>query len=246
MNVELIDFTGAGYDQPARRAATILIFAKNTRVKMSPNGFDEIDDWPEAKRQEELAYIAKTIPGSWEFVHLTFMVQDVTRGFTHQFVRTRTASFAQQSQQVNKMEGWQYMTGPTIATVPYRLKQYAAAMKSIDAAYSALIEDGADVDDARGLLPTNVLTNIVASMNLRTFVDIVRTRTSPRNRGEYREVAELMRDVVIEALPWAKLFLDSDADQAGRELDNEIAGLEMYSHEERMVLHKLVDRMRRG
>lgn len=245
MKVELIDYTGSGWPNPARRAATILIFAKNTRVRMSPAGLDEIDDWPEEKRQDELAYIAGTIPGSWEFVHLTFMLEDVTRGLTHQLVRTRTASYAQQSQQVNKMDGWGYMTGPTIRSDPRRQEMYDAAMERIDDAYTDLIRDGASVDDARGLLPTNVLTNILASMNLRTLVDLVRTRTSPRNRGEFREVAAAMRDVVVAALPWAELFLNSDADQAGRELDLEIAAADLPP-EGKVKLHKLVDRMRRG
>ncbi len=248
MKVELIGHTGYGSDDPAKRAATILIFAKNTRVKMSPNGLKEIDGWPEEKRAEELAYIANTIPGSWEFVHLTFLVSDVTRAFTHQFVRTRTASFAQQSQQINKMDGWGYYVGPTIKGNARRELVYAKAMGEIDEAYNALIEDGANVDDARGLLPTNVLTNIVASMNLRTFVDIIRTRTSPRNRGEYRDVAEAMKIAVLEVLPWAALFINSDADQAGRELDELIDGSENMdkTSEQRVHLHKLVDRMRRG
>lgn len=246
MNVELIDYTGSGHPNPAHRAASILIFAKNTRVNMSPRGFEEIDDWPEEKRQEELAYIANTIPGSWEFVHFTFMISDVTRGFTHQFVRTRTASFAQQSQQVNKMEGWRYYTGPTILGNEKRGEIYEMAMEAIDLAYGRLIEDGANVDDARGLLPTNVMTNIVASMNLRTLVDLVRTRTSPRNRGEFRDVAAAMRDEVLLVYPWARLFLASTADRAGQELDEAIEALELPDHEERMKLHKLVDRMRRG
>lgn len=246
MKVDLIDHTGHGHLNPARRAASILIFAKNTRVKMSPHGLKDIEAWPEGRRQEELAYIANTIPGSWEFVHFTFMISDVTRGFTHQFVRTRTASYAQQSQQINKMDNWGYYVGPTIEADSHLKRVYTEVMKDINAGYSELIHHGASVDDARGLLPTNVHTNIVASMNLRTLVDIIRTRTSPRNRGEYRDVAAAMRDEVLAVMPWAQLFINSDADQAARELDEAIDDLEIPEYEDRMRLHKLVDRMRRG
>jgi thymidylate synthase ThyX len=45
-----------------------------------------------------LDYISKTIRSSWEFVDYTFQITGVTRAFTHQFVRTRTGSYAQQSQ----------------------------------------------------------------------------------------------------------------------------------------------------
>jgi hypothetical protein len=57
-----------------------------------------IDTWPQDRVLEELDYIAKTIRSSWEMVDYTFQITGVTRAFTHQFVRTRTGSYAQQSQ----------------------------------------------------------------------------------------------------------------------------------------------------
>lgn len=59
-------------------------------------------------------------------------------------------------------------------------------------------------------------------------------------------MAAAMAQEVFDVYPWATLFLNSTADQAGRELDEWIDEMDIEDHEERMRLHKLVDRMRRG
>src|SRR5262249_10238750 len=96
--VKLIDYT--------QDAAAKLIFTKATRLNMTPGLYDEVlakcggteeawqdNDW----MNSELSYMARTIPSSWEFVHFTFLVTDVTRACTHQIVRTRHGSYAQQT-----------------------------------------------------------------------------------------------------------------------------------------------------
>ncbi len=78
-------------------AAELLIFTKSTRLNMSPGLMDEIMSWSEDKKLAELEYMAATIPSSWEFVDYVFMIEGVSRAFTHQFVRSRNASYAQQT-----------------------------------------------------------------------------------------------------------------------------------------------------
>ena len=48
-------------------AEDILIFTKQTRLEMKPELMAEIRSWPYSKKLEELAYMSKTIPSSWEF-----------------------------------------------------------------------------------------------------------------------------------------------------------------------------------
>lgn len=248
MKVELIDYTGIGMRDPARFAENILIFTKNTRVKMAAQGLEEINNWPEEKRYQEIEYIANTIPGSWEMVKYTFLMTNVTRGFTHQLVRTRAASYAQQTMQILDMGGFTYETGPSIEADPSMKKLYEGTMKFIDEIYSQLVGAGAKIDDARGLLPTNIHTNIIMSANLRTVVDFCRSRISPRNKGETRIVAEKMIEAILAVHPWATHFLNSDADQAAKELDEIISSLPMDDDVAglKFKMLKLVDRMRRG
>ena len=250
MIVTLEDYTGKGSGDPMY-AADLLIFAKNTRINMSPNGLEEIKKWPMEKKMAELEYAANTIPSSWEFVNYTFYLGGVTRAFSHQCVRTRTAAFAQQTMQIldmSKGPGWQYATGPSVEESPNRKTTYTHAMRVIAAAYSRLIEEGASIEDARGVLPTNILTNMVARYDLRSLVGVLQTRLSPRNLGEFRDVALLMKERVLEVHPWAALFIDRTFDKAAADLDREIKALRdavpgLKDAATRM--HKLVDSMRR-
>ena len=243
MRVTMIEYTGSGSKDPARHAANILLFTKNTRLQMSPGLMSDIAGWTEEKVLEELNYVANTIPSSHEFVDYTFLIQGVTRAFTHQLVRTRTASFAQQTLRVLDVEGWDYATGPTIAADNNLQTDYDSCMIKIAAYYKHLIKQGAKIEDARGVLPTNILTNIVMKCNMRTFVEMSRKRASPRTQGEYREVLEAMKTAVVSVHPWAELFLARTFDRAASDLDQEINQLEV-SQEQKMRMIKLVDQLR--
>jgi thymidylate synthase ThyX len=194
MKVSLIDYTGMGSHPD--HAIDVLIFTKSTRLEMKPGLMDEIRDWPWKKKAAELEYMANTIPSSWEFCHYTFLIEGVTRAFTHQLVRTRTASFAQQTMRVLNVGGWDYKKGPTIQD-----SSYDDCMVDIAEAYDRIIESGAKVEDARGILPTNILTNIVMGINLRTLAEMVRKRSSPRVQGEYRAAKDLDEEIKCMPIP---------------------------------------------
>lgn len=243
MNVDLIDFTGAGAADPARHAANVLVFTKQTRLQMTPALMTEIQKWPWTRVLEELRYMADTIPSSWEFVEYKFLITGVTRGFTHQFVRTRTASFAQQTMRVLDVKGWSYGMGPTITASNKRHADYAACMHAIGACYDQLIDDGAAIEDARGVLPTNILTNIVAKFDLRALVATVRKRSSSRVQGEYRSVLDEMKAAVLRVHPWAAMFMARDIDATANELDARIRSLDLSS-EQTTALVKMVDILR--
>ena len=108
MKLTMIDYTGFGMYDPIRHAQDVLIFAKNTRLMRSANFPVPLSMAPD-ERVKELAYIARTIPSCWEFLHYTYVIEDVTRAFTHQLVRSRTASFAQQTMRVLPMEDFEYL-----------------------------------------------------------------------------------------------------------------------------------------
>jgi flavin-dependent thymidylate synthase len=244
MQVTLLDYTGKHHSDAADYAASLLIFTKNTRLEMQPNLFEEIQSWPQEKKFEELTYMANTIPSSWEFVHYTFLITGVTRAFTHQFVRTRTASYAQQTMRVLNVKGWDYGTGPTIDDSPERSERYKKAMDDIAVAYDDLIKMGAKIEDARGVLPTNITTNIVMSCSMRTFVEMVRKRSSPRTQGEYRDVLEAMQKSVADVHYWISLFTERTFDVSAKDLDKEIADIQ--DDQKRIRMMKLVDQMRTG
>ena len=198
MKVNLVNYT--------QNAKDLLLFTKNTRLMNVEDAYKEIASWPEDKKQAELDYMLQTIKSSWEFVDYTFEIRDVTRAFTHQFVRTRTGSFAQQSQRTVDMSGFDYHTPQTILDEPRAKEFYDDIMVEINQAYQLLMEY-VPAEDARGILPTNIHTNIVAKFNLRTLHETAKSRLSPRAQGEYQEVFKKMVACVVDVHPWAKPFL---------------------------------------
>lgn len=250
MQVTLINFTGAGFPDPAKEAAAQMVFTKQTRLTMSPGLLDEIRNWEKSKMHEELAYMANTIPSSWEFCDYTFLIEGVSRAYTHQQVRTRTGSYAQQTMRVldvSEGAGWDYVKGPSIVPGSLIEQVYDNTMDLVAGAYKMLIEAGAKVEDARGVLPTNIQTNIVVKFNMRTFVETVRKRSSPRTQGEFRAVLDAMYEQVKSVHPWINLFTDRTFDKAAKELDCWIARLHdraLISSKEAADMQKLVDQMR--
>ena len=227
-------------------AAELLIFTKSTRLTMSPGLMAEIQGWSEERKLAELEYMANTIPSSWEFVDYVFMIEGVSRAFTHQFVRSRNASYAQQTMRVLNMCDYDYVMPERVAQNPAAKLVVDDTNECIRVAYAALLELGLPAEDARGLLPTNIATNICAKFNLRAFTELAKSRTGGRTQGEYQKVVNAMVDAVLAVHPWAEKFLF----QQGRDY---FAEIERFAEEEyggdllkKGRLLKIVDKMRKG
>jgi flavin-dependent thymidylate synthase len=241
MQVTLLDYTGKG--QGSMAAADLMIFTKNTRLTQSPDAFNEIKNWDYETKMHELEYMTRSIPSSWEFVDCTFLIQNVSRAFCQQFTRTRTGSYAMSSQRVVDQSDFTYTSGSTVN------EDFHQVMGYLSDEYKNLIRNGVSVEDARGILPMNVHSNIVAKFNLRTLCDMAKSRTGIRTQSEYRDVFDEMVKCVIEAWPWAERFLFP----AGKEVSKPLEGLidDSYeagaiTNEERMDLHKIIDLMKKG
>ncbi len=200
MKVTLINYTPD--------ALETLLFTRSTRLQMSQEGFEEVKKWPLAKAMEELEKLRNTIQSSWEFIDYIFTIEDVTRAFTHQLVRHRVGtSFAQQAQRAVDMSGFTYETGPSIEQGA-GLATYQSAMEIIKSAYHHLVHhDHANPQDARGVLPTNIHTNITFKANLRTLHDMGLKRLCVKTQGEFQNVFRAIREEVINVHPWAKDFI---------------------------------------
>lgn len=210
IEVNMIDYTGIGSPDPLY-AARLLAYTKNTRLGQGGNARYKYEIMSKEELGKELDYMASTIRSSWEFIDYTFEIKNVTRAFTHQFVRTRVGvSFAQQSQRSVDMSGFVATTPKTIRENNDTLRAWNDSMSMINQTYQHMIEEGIPAEDARGILPTNIQTNIIAKINLRAFADLCGKRINPRAQGEYTEVVKLMRDHVYRVHPWAKRFLEPE------------------------------------
>jgi len=194
MKVTLINYT--------KDALELLLKTKQTRL--TKQATEDISSWSHDKKVEELDYMLKTIQSSWEFVDYIFQIEGVSRAFTHQFVRTRTGSFAQQSQRTVDMGDFEYITPKRLE----KINAYKESMRCIQEDYLYLTAD-LDVppQDARGILPTNISTNITAKFNLRTLSEMAKKRLCPRTQGEYQDVFKAIRNEVIKVHPYFEKFL---------------------------------------
>jgi flavin-dependent thymidylate synthase len=190
MNVTIINHT--------QNALELLLGTKNTRLGFS----EDPSTWSAEKKAEHLAYMRDTIKSSWEFVDYVFLIEGVTRAFTHQLVRSRTGSYAQESQRTVDVRKSLVMMPESVAGREAHLGHWVKAVKEAKETYAHLVDTGVPVQDARGILPTNMLTSITAKFNLRTLHEMAKVRLCTRTQGEYQDVFREMRATVIAIHPW--------------------------------------------
>lgn len=204
--VTLISYTGHGHPDPLY-AAKLLAYTKNTRLNMTPGGFDIFMGMSAEEIAAEMEYMATTIPSSWEFADVIFAVEGISRATAQQITRTRTASFAMQTQRVADLSGvtWDNRAGSN-GKYSIREEKFNSLMMESVTGYSLALAHGMSFEDARDLLPIGVHCNLIAKYNLRNFVELCRARDSLRVQGPYREVCAQMKAAVIEVWPWSETF----------------------------------------
>lgn len=95
----------------------------------------------------------------------TFLIEGVSRAFSHQMVRYRKLSFSQCSQRyIDLAKGqWQAIIPPAIANNPQALDRFNAFCADAEQAYADLRDLGIRKEDARFLLPNATETRMVVS-----------------------------------------------------------------------------------
>jgi flavin-dependent thymidylate synthase len=190
MEVKLISYTPNALD--------LLLRTKNTRLRHE----SDPATWSDEQRAEHLAYMRDTIRSSWEFVDYVFEFSGVTRAFTHQLVRTRSGSYAQESQRTVDASDNGFVNPLQDGTRPHVEFEFAC-QQAFDG-YSQLLKLGVPAQDARGVLPTATKTSTIAKFNLRTLSEMAKVRLCTRTQGEYQDVFREMRARVIEVHPWVE------------------------------------------
>lgn len=193
MKVKLIDYQ--------LNALELLIHTKSTRLAAGQT-VEEIAEWPMEKKLDHLKYMRHTIESSWEFVRYIFEITGVSRVFTHQLVRTRTQSYAQESQRTIDASGAGYFwLGPDY-------EDYDNACEEAFMMYEKLQQRGVPNQNARYVLPEGTLTNIIVGSDLRTLSHTAEVRLCTRTQGEYQDVFRAMVAEVVAVHPWAEIFIE--------------------------------------
>lgn len=146
--------------------------------------------------------------GHWsilEHASAAFYISGVSRNFTHQLVRHRHMSFAQQSFHYTVATDKDIPLAPGLPQGTEDLMEHA--FKTAFQAYAELLRIGVPRQEARHVLPSGIGTRIVATANLREWVQFVQTRTCSVNCFEIAHVAILIRHALSTALPYLSAYL---------------------------------------
>ncbi len=136
-----------------------------------------------------------------EHTCFSFAVSGVSRSLTHQLVRHRIASYAQQSQRYVDLIEPAYVIPPKIKKNPEMKKAYRETMDLIWQQYNKLLESGVPAEDARYVLPNATFSNIMVTMNARSLLNFFELRCCLHAQWEIRTLANKMLTLVKKQAP---------------------------------------------
>lgn len=124
------------------------------------------------------------------------------RGVSHEIVRHRLASFAQESTRYcnyskDKFGGEITVIKPDEIDVDV----FQAMVSSAEAEYLSLLNDGQSPQIARSILPTCTKTEVVMTANFREWLHFLKLRCAKAAHPQMREVAFEARDILIGVCP---------------------------------------------
>jgi len=136
-----------------------------------------------------------------EFADAIFEVT-CSRACTHQLVRHRIASYAQESQRRVKVRDLDYVVVPPMVVENQEaLEVFLNVVKKSFEAYERLLELGVKKEDARYVLPQCVKSKILVKMNFRQWRHFIELRCDKAAQWEIREVAMKILEILYQYAP---------------------------------------------
>ena len=139
----------------------------------------------------------------------------VDRGVSHELVRHRLCSFAQESTRYcsynkDKFGGELTFIKPVFFQAgSLEFMDWFTAMKACETSYFNLLDAGAKPEEARSVLPTSVKTEIVMTANMREWRTILKLRAAGEAGRPHPQMLEVMVPLLKELkLAMPELFSD--------------------------------------
>lgn len=200
--VSIISYTG----NPIK---TIAAAQRNMVGHMMHNLMEISDD----EAREIFLDCAKTeLQGAFEFVHFNIQMDGVSRAFQQQLTRTRLAAYSAESLRFTE-SGMNVLVGPHLVATDEGYwasdapdesprhnsprEMYQIECNRIEATYNALLLSGVPTEDARGILPLNVLSRVGMSVSYKTLIHMSRVRMCYQSQaGEWGDVFRKILDLL--------------------------------------------------
>ena len=212
----------------------------------------------EQRRQAFADMQATELSGPLEVAQFHFLVEGVTRAFTHQMVRERQAFFAQESMRFAVVEGEDWVSRvaypPSLAAEPPSTQdymhgrvdkdwdQYAVNRDAWDDAiiqaqnsYRHLVAQGVPAEDARGLMPHAMTTRLHWVLDLRGLLHVAGLRLCTQAQFEWRSV---MAQVVLALRDYGTAVHEAAEKAAGKLLMGSEGGATGWQ------FHRIADALR--
>lgn len=129
----------------------------------------------------------------------------VDRGVSHELVRHRIASFAQESTRYCNYSKDKFDNGVTFIKPFFfddiKYQRWVAAMADAESAYLDLMNGGATPQEARSVLPNSTKTEITITANYREWRNFFKLRTAKAAHPQMREVTIPLLEELKEKLP---------------------------------------------
>ena len=151
---------------------------------------------------------------------IVFAVRGVSRTCTHQLVRSRRASFHQQSQRASYMgDAPEFRMPESVWKNPTIRDSWIQAVRVAWEAYRMAAVAGVSYQDARFILPEGTTGFILCEYPLREFLNVYAYRACSMFQWEIVEVFRQMREVLIHAHPWLEPHVKISCEKTKGALD---------------------------
>jgi flavin-dependent thymidylate synthase len=157
------------------------------------------DSTDDERRQALTDVLATELQGPLESIVFHFLIEGVTRSWTHQAVRERQAFFAQESMRFAVVEGEDWtervalppsLAGPKSGESLFNRQRDAweDAVGVAQESYKMLVDSGVPAEDARGIMPHAMTTRLHVVLNLRSLLHLAGLRLCTQAQFEWRAV----------------------------------------------------------
>ena len=137
------------------------------------------------------------------FAHATFLIEDISRICSHQFVRSKHLDFLQRSQRYCNEEETNMVMPKSISNL--KTENHIANAYEL---YKNLIADGVKKEDARFILPQGTTTELLAVGNFQAWYDFIKLRSGKEVQWEIRAVAHEINRQLHSIAP--NIFVELD------------------------------------
>lgn len=178
------------------------------RTCYSSSPFDEI--WEkefekyESNNEDHIRLVKQIVnhghTSTLEHITFTFSIEGVSRALLAQLTRHRIASYSVRSQRYTKITD-------TVSVAVSGDPDYEEALDVSLKAYQALLKKGFKAEDARMILPQSGSTNLMMTINLRSFMNMYEVRNLDTHaQTEIAILVETMRHQIQLAEPWTEIL----------------------------------------